>query len=185
MMVNIALAKIERFDPPDANTPEEKTAARVARQMDQIEQLEGRIPAFIGEMSLVYLVAQFEEFLKGRVEGHPYSRVSTSRPSGSQPFRELRYQNPKSIDKYLRTRFGISLSDRTDWIIFSEYFARRNLLVHNDGLVDESYRGRTGYSGPGGYIGMDANYLEQAVRVFPTYARLIDKLFEREVARRI
>jgi hypothetical protein len=80
---------------------------------------------------------------------------------------ELSYKSIKDQMDYYRDRFGLAISDCGVSIeALSELRARRNLFVHNNGIVNHIYLELvpTAAYAPGDPISVDSAYFENAVR---------------------
>jgi hypothetical protein len=145
---------------------------------------------FIRDMSLVYLVAEFEscleQVLKITFEWRPEILASSGK---SIPIRDLvKLKDIKDvkkqaarkesvslsslsideIDTYIKKKFGIELSKFSNWRQFKERFYRRNLIIHNSGDVDETYRSKTGYGGRDIKLKVTEKYLSKSIDMFET-----------------
>jgi len=156
-------------------------------------------------MSFVYLVALFDAFLSD-----VFSQVARARPNllksskkqvsydkllefgsfealiefiASRELNELSYKSMKDQADYYRDRFGVALDD--SGVPVSELIelrSTRNLLVHNNGVVNQIYLELVPNSTyrAGDYVKLDASYFDQAVRSLKEVAAFItEKLIEK------
>lgn len=143
---------------------------------------------FIRDMSLVYLVAEFESFLRNVLEisfGKKPEILSSSRKT-------IRYEeivkfkkigdvkeqiiereilsiinkDVENINEYFEEKFNVQLSLFPSWKEFKERFYRRNIIVHNSGMTNKLYRLKTGYKGKDKQMTVSQQYLEESIRLF-------------------
>jgi hypothetical protein len=131
---------------------------------------------FLAEMVIVYVVALQEAFvrdyLRAIFRAQP-SLLRTGRKLGLtfeeacnfKSLDELReyladsatepvsHGNIDDVASYFEKRLNLRLQDFANWQKVREACYRRNLIVHNKGNVNETYREKTGYKGPAGYLG--------------------------------
>lgn len=77
---------------------------------------------------------------------------------------------------YFKKRLNVRLDEFPNWEDMKEVSCRRNIIVHNKGEVNETYREKTGYNGPDGYLGINKPYISTAVDVT---IKFIDFVHER------
>jgi hypothetical protein len=124
---------------------------------------------FIRDMSLVYLVAEFESFLRDVLEisfGKKPEVLSSSRKTITyeeivkfektgdvkkqiieKEILSVINQDVENINEYFEKKFDVQLSQFPSWKGFKERFYRRNIIVHNSGMTNRLYRSKTGYKG--------------------------------------
>jgi hypothetical protein len=145
---------------------------------------------FIRDMSLVYLVAEFEscleQVLKITFEWKPEILASSGKSIAIRDLMKLENikdvkkqaakkeslslstQSVDEINTYIKKKFGVELSKFSDWRQFRERFYRRNLIIHNSGEVDETYRSKTGYRGKDIKLKVTEKYLSKSIDMFET-----------------
>lgn len=158
-----------------------------------------RYNLFIREMSLIYLITSFEEFLE-----HIISNVYSIKPvalkqSGKQLsfneiistkdrdelFEKMIFSEVKTllkndiyeINEYLVNRFKLDLSKKNNWKQFKERFYRRHILIHNNLRPDEQYRMKTGYRGTDTRLDVSQQYLNRSLSLYKNYAKYINDFF--------
>jgi hypothetical protein len=144
-----------------------KEAVKLHRERMDLSFFSLRIPQFIREMSLVYLVASFEgylsdivkltfrlrkEMLKTSQKNITYEEAISYPDLDSlldgiieKEVKELLNGDIDKISKTLTKRFkSLNLEeDEEVWQRFKEYFIRRNIIVHNYGIPDSTYNLKT------------------------------------------
>ena len=147
---------------------------------------------FIHEMSVVYLVAIFEDFLEKILysifEKHPknigsdkkitYKEVTelTNLSNWNELKKTIIYNE---IDRLIQkggiqewskklTDLKFDLTTDKSWDEFVEYFARRNIIVHNGGNVNEYYSNITNVE-QGDEVKMNVGYVYTAVNLFEKF----------------
>lgn len=63
------------------------------------------------------------------------------------------------LSSYLKKRLNLRLEEFPDWGRVREASYRRNLIVHNKGEVNKTYRDKTGYKGADGYLDIGKPYV--------------------------
>jgi hypothetical protein len=137
-------------------------AAKLEKESRNLFFLSLRIPQFIREMSLVYLVTAFEVYLSDIVKLafsvrkemlRASERSITAKEAVSYPdlpsllsgiidkeVKDLLNGNVDEISNTLSKKFGsLKLEEDAGWQQFREYFYRRNIVVHNYGKPDSNY----------------------------------------------
>jgi hypothetical protein len=130
---------------------------------------------FLAEMVIVYLVALQEAFVRDYLGAIFRTQPSLLRTGSKLGLTFEEACNFKSLDElreyladsateplshggiddvasYFEKRLNLRLQDFADWQKVREASYRRNLIVHNKGNVNETYREKTGYKGPAGYL---------------------------------
>lgn len=142
---------------------------------------------FVREMSLVYIVAAFEEVLSESLKqvlnyNPKIIRMKEKKASYETIFGHNNYNKLKEelihaevtdilrkdiedINRDLIQIFRIGL-DTGRWKEFKEYFYRRNLIIHNKGNINFIYKQKTGYSGKETKLDVDESYLRRAIDDF-------------------
>ena len=189
----------EKIDEEKSQRYEEDTLEFLLEFLKTAEFSLGSID-FIREMSLVYLIAEFEGFLRNVLEITFQKRPEIlSSSKKSIPYEELVKfkriddalqqiiekeassivnESIEKIDKYFENKFKAKLSENTDWQGFKERFHRRNILVHNAGMTNSTYRLRTGFKGKDKRMYVSKKYLEKSIRLFEDLGYWVSEYFE-------
>ena len=151
-----------------------------------------RIPMFIREMSLVYLISSFESFLtdifrsiflrrpeslKSSQKTFTYTDVFGLNTLGElkdklvdEEVRSILSQDiEKVIDKDLCQRFQLGLANHrkvSDWKDLKEAFYRRHIVIHNNYYPDSRYKIKTGFTGKEERLSIEKIYLERCFDIF-------------------
>lgn len=163
-------AREGRLPPPEDPPPEgtvnvelsEDDVELIVDAMEHFEGLAARFPTMLYEMAVIYVVALLDAYL-----GDVFRAVLISRPEmlrsrrqltyeailsyedreqlvaamASRDISEISYKSLRDQLDYYGERFGIDLSAAdTDANVLVEVAARRNLYVHNAGIVNATYR---------------------------------------------
>ncbi len=161
----------------------------------------GRIIPFLMEMSLVYLITSFEEFVKKELEHTLKSNLNILKSTKTMTHEELLdlqsmdeiknemirkeledllNRDIEDLAKRLDEKFKIDLTVLDDWKKFTECFYRRHSIIHKNGMPDKRYRDKTKYSGPDERLVTDEKYLVESLTIFETFAvKLTDFLHDK------
>ncbi len=154
----------------------------------------------IFDMSLVYLITKFENFLRMllRLTFLKEPRILMTKGKSINYEEVLRFsnynklllniiekemfslfmENIENINKYFEQRFNIALSSFVDeWLKFKERFYRRNLIVHNNSVINETYIEKTGYKGEDRILRVDPKYLDESIELFGEFSKKITEHF--------
>jgi len=151
-----------------------------------------RFNDFIRNMSLVYLISAFENFLEQMMEIAfreepkalvPFQTTITAEELvkckdleaaktelAQKAIAVMMYGDIEEINKRLKQRLGIAMSDVDAWKNFEERFYRRNLIIHKSGEVDEVYRKKVGFRGKTKVLRVSDRYLLQSLDLFRNMA---------------
>ena len=149
---------------------------------------------FFSEMALVYLVSRLEAFLKDYLQAvllqdprrlrsgtqltyedalrFP-SMPALRRALAEREAEALGYKSIDEVEKTLNRKFGVCLSDFQNWQAVREIVYRRNLLVHNRGVVNEIYRSTTGFKGKAKHLTTDMEYVQAAASTILEFIEFI------------
>lgn len=181
----------------------EEAAKLLHERMDLFSLYPLRIPQFIREMSLVYLVTSFEVYLsdilklafRARKEMLKTSKKNiTYEEAISYPdldslldgiidkeIMELFSKNIDDIAKILRDRFGskLNLQEQAEaWQRFREYWYRRNIIVHNNGVPNSIYNLKTKSNhDQNKRLLVEQNYLNIGFNLFESCAYMLHGFF--------
>lgn len=157
---------------------------------------------FIRNMGLVYLVAEFEDFLKSSLmEFYRFIPDALIPSQKSVPIGEiikfnniddikkyitenelnpLFYGDIEGINRYLTNKLDVDLSKVPTWNKFKEVFYRRNIIVHNRCIPDDIYVKKTGYRGKKVKLIVSQKYLRDRIKLIDSFASSIsDKLIDK------
>ena len=177
-----------------------ESVQELLKRILQNAELSLRSADFIRDMSLVYLVVEFESFLKELLkvtfQKKPQILASSEK---TITYEELVRFNTiedalneiiekeaskivnEGIEKMNRSfnkKFKMRLSDYVDWEKFKERFYRRNIIVHNNGVVNKTYKSKTGYTNGNIKLIVTESYLEETFDIFQDMSFLISGKFE-------
>ena len=181
-------------------------------EINRSEANKTKIPDFIRNMILVHLVSSFESFLRRNLYifhfYQPNSLITNDRDKNltyEQILSCKSYEKiinkiiQKELDslfrggiddiiKYLKTRLNLDLeivqsSDYSlDYEEFRERFYRRNIISHNEGIINEEYASKTKRKiNIGKLIGIDDLYVTKSIQLFLDYTSFLEKFFERKM----
>lgn len=149
---------------------------------------------FIRKMGLVYLVMQFNEFLKSSIGNlfmiNPEKLKSPTQIIFTELFDhkeieglqvDIAYREAdqiirtgiESINKFMKTNFKLNLRKDPAWKEFTERFYRRNIMIHNNGVVNKQYRDKTGYEGKEKQLFVTSQYLSKSIDLFDHFGKLV------------
>jgi hypothetical protein len=154
----------------------------------------------VRDMTLVYLIVSFEDFLEdllATVFGRKPESMATKSKNvtfeqicksktledllselSELEIRSCLNQDIYKVNEYFSDHFKIEIREcAPDWKKFAERFYRRNILVHNSGMVDEIYRTKTGYKGPDVKLMVTETYLSKSIQLFEKTAMELAKEF--------
>lgn len=180
-------------------------AAQVVWQLVSGMIFENRSVMFIRDMSLVYLITSFEDFLHDIMLAAFTQKPEIMSTKGKSVTLEELFkckdlealldavrereiqsclnQNIEGVDDYFRNRFKIAISQFPDWKQFAERFYRRNIIIHNSGMVNDIYRNKTGYRGADTRMTVTEDYLRQSIDIFEVKVMKLSKTFAKKFGR--
>lgn len=151
--------------------------------------------SFVRNMSLVYLIVEFENFIKEVLEVTFRQKPEILRScQKSLTFEDLMLcQNLETAKqeiinkeifeimnkgiletgKYFEKVLKLKIKSYVDWQKFIERFYRRNILVHNQGMPTREYRNATGYNRRAGYMKVTEKYLTETIDLFGAVAKSV------------
>jgi len=156
------------------------------------------ISKFVREMSLVFLISQFEIFLEQMIsitlQKNPgpimEKNITLKQLAEWKSFKKAKEQiiekeihnvrltSPENVDSYFSRMFKVQLSTFPKWSEFRERFYRRHAIVHNSGEPDHAYLEKTGLKRKGP-LEVTRNYLTTSIRLSCETAQRIAKQFEK------
>jgi hypothetical protein len=152
------------------------------------------------EMSLVYVIAIFENFLQRVLQISFIKKPEALKTCQKNLTYEelLKFTNLDSVKngiiekeimivnediedvrRYVEMKFAIEISQLTDnWKEFKERFYRRNIIIHNSGIPNKLYKLKTGYEGSNERLTVSKEYLDFSLTLFTNTALKICAAFE-------
>lgn len=157
-----------------------------------------QIVHLIRNMSLVYLVSQFENFFQlmisctlEKMPGPILEKTLTlkeltewknvkeaKRRIIEKEIHDIKLANPDDADEYFSKKFKVRLSAHPRWCEFKERFYRRHIIIHRFGEPDQKYLVKTGRK-RARELGVTQSYLATSIRLFSATARRIARQLER------
>jgi hypothetical protein len=151
--------------------------------------IKAKLDDFLREMSLVYLITIFESYLEDILritfERRPQCLSSSKTVTAEEIVEKTILKESildilirKEIDNILRSdieqisqyffkKFKIDLSKLSaDWNEFKERFYRRNIILHNLGVINKEYRQKTGFKGEEKRLDVSEDYLKKSLLFF-------------------
>jgi len=147
---------------------------------------------FLKEMTLVYLISAFEDFLMKTFmlmyKLIPEMQKGIDIKAGLEDIKKssnLEELVDKILEKkceklisgdiqnpmrYIKKNFKVDFMIEPFWSKFKERFYRRNIIVHNSNKVDEKYRSKTGYDGKETKLPISIEYMHETLRLFEKFA---------------
>lgn len=179
--------------------PRGSKAEKLHSKFVQLLELSPNFNMFIRDMSLVYLIAGFESYLKNIIEisikKKPEILISSHKTIEYSELLKLNNLNEAKqnliekesntainqdielVNKYLKDKFKLDVSQKTDWKKFKERFYRRNVLLHNSGHINKLYRMKTGYEGKDTRLTVSQEYLKESLLLFEMLSLEISAYF--------
>ena len=183
------IAKQQRF------TTTSKLLAKLLDNQLDLDIKHNRFHMFIKEMSVVYLIVEFEGFLenimkivfsinpqilKASDETIRFSEILAVKDYGSlvnimisKKIKNLINSDIEDIFRYLNKQFKIDLTKEKDYVQFKERFYRRHIIIHNNLYPDEQYRSKSGYTGKDTRLQINDYYLKRSISLYKRYAKII------------
>jgi hypothetical protein len=148
---------------------------------------------FLAEMALCYIVSYQEAFAKDYLEELLCGRPELLKSSKSLPYEDaLRFRSIKTLRRhlarcetdvighgsvddlaaYLQRKFKIQVQQEAFWSSVREASYRRNLIVHNRGVVNEIYRSKIG-GRVGSQLDTDGAYLSSVLKAIHDFVEYI------------
>ena len=147
-------------------TATEKSAKFLSEIVTDSFMIPNELLRFIRDMGLVYLIAEYENFLRKTISATFTKKpeiLSTCKKSLTfeklikfesldavieelveKEASEITNKDMEDIKKYFQEKLDIDISEYVDWENFKERFYRRNILIHNSGTPNALYRMKTG-----------------------------------------
>jgi len=145
----------------------------------------------IRDMSLIYLVADYEAFLQRILkisflkkpeilktcqknityeELLNYQNINDAKERIIEKELSIINEDIETVSQYLEEKFNLKISEFVDWKNFKERFYRRNIILHNLGMPNRLYRLKTGYKGKNRLMIVSKRYLGESIDLFNVMA---------------
>jgi len=156
-----------------------------------------RSKEFVNEMALIYLVAIFQAYvteilqvvfkfndslLKSAETNFDYTELKNHDNEAllkklSRAYtKEIVNRGTKNLSKQLKIIFDFKLPSN-NWKEFSERFARRNILVHNNGISNQEYKSKYPEHSTLDKLEVSQDYLSKSFKLFSQYEMQINNFF--------
>jgi hypothetical protein len=159
-----------------------------------------RFKSIMGEMSLVYIVSLFGEYLKDvflftlRIEPNILKSSSkTFKLSELIQIKDIEELKNEIVEKevsreiengingmqsFALDKFKIDFKDYVKFKKVEEIFARRNIIIHNRGYPNKRYKERTNYIGKHKRLNVTENYLSVSLNTLELFANFVNDKFK-------
>lgn len=180
----------------------DQTIQQILSEMQLRNKIEKKLFLTIREMSLIYLVTQFEEFLKDCMkliyEKQPLALKLTHKMIDSEELvdtknheevmqvvinkivEEVIENGIEEISSYMK-KLNIDLTSDEQWNNFKECFYRRNVLVHNNGYANKKYHSKMCTTFEKKRLDVTDTYFAESLKLFDYFshkiAHSLDKKF--------
>jgi len=155
---------------------------------------EGRFQRFVKVNSLIFLVSEFEYFLKRTLDltfsitpeilktkskTIDYESLIDTEPESvlhkilDKELDEIMLKDIQDLSKYLENTFNLFLKKQKTWDEFKERFYRRHILIHNRGQIDKKYNEKTSQDHDFHYLTVNEKYFKKSIKLFDDYSILI------------
>ena len=166
------LAKVRSNHPLE---PDEDT--EIMRKIGQTQMLLPKNPDFLREMSLVYVVTRFKEYLKKIL--YEVFRAYPELLSNSEiekKIDDITEHGMKKCNQRLQRIFSFELK-HNNWDEFVERFCRRNCIIHNNGIPDDDYWKCIESKTTTERLEVSLEYLIKSIKLFEIYGQRINNFF--------
>lgn len=161
--------------------------------------------SFLADMALVYLVSHLEAFIKDYLLYVLMMRPEMLRTGATITFEQLSsfrtmkalwrgaaqrevddlgYGSIDDVASYFTRKLNIDLSTFPKWQEVREHTFRRNIILHNQGRVNETYRRKTNYATHRDHLHSDMKYLASAVLNILSFIDFIHGSVSKKLKRR-
>ena len=183
-------------------TATEKSAKALSEIVTESFLIPNELLRFIRDMGLVYLVAEYEHFLRKTISATFTKKpeiLSTCKKSLTfeklikfesldaaieelieKEASEITNKDVEEIKKYFQENMNIAISEYVDWENFKERFYRRNILIHNSGMPNVLYRMKTG-STQKKRLNVSKEYLDESLTLFEDMAVKLSKNLKKKI----
>jgi len=178
-----------------------KDLTNILNDRDKSMDLESSSGWFTRKMSLIYLISQFNEFLRGCIwqtfvaypeilkspvsikfnDMYKFENIEEFRVDIADKEADvIMRQGIERINKHLKILFNLSLKKNKDWNDFKERFYRRNILLHNAGISNQIYKIRTNDVKGKRDVRVTKAYLTKSINLFDKYGKQIWIFFNKK-----
>jgi hypothetical protein len=161
-----------------------------------------KIPEFIRNMCLVYLISSFENFVKNCLRLYYFIEPNALKSKKTLDYEliinsksreeiisiiiekeltEIFYKSIDDANDYLKNKISLDLKQNPKWNAFRERFFRRNILTHNDGISNSTYSSKMNKDELGKSLTVNTNYLGETVILFTEFNQLIYDFFNNRI----
>jgi len=149
------------------------------------------------EMSLMYLISEFEELLKKQLDlifkKYPkmlsgktltYESIIGKKEKDIQKeviekqLQDIISEDIEKINQFLIGNTKLDLSKYKHWKKFCERFYRRNIITHNNGYPDKKYFQKTGRKKSSKKLIITTDYFNKSLTIFEQISHYITDYFE-------
>ena len=139
-----------------------------------------KIPEFVRNMCLTYMISSFESFLKNclrlyyfyqpnvlksQKKALDYEQIVNSKSIEElvsiiieKELMELFHKSIDDISNYLKIKIGLDFAQNKKWDQFRERFFRRNILTHNEGISNNIYSNKINKDELGKFLKVDLEF---------------------------
>ena len=155
--------------------PDEDT--EIMRKIGQTQMLLPKNPDFLREMSLVYVVTRFKEYLKKILYEVFKAYPELLSNSGiHKKINNIVEYGMKNCHQCLQQIFRFELK-HNNWDEFTERFCRRNCIIHNNGIPDDDYWKCNESKTSTERLEVNLEYLIKSIKLFEIYGQRINNFF--------
>jgi hypothetical protein len=161
-----------------------------------------KIPEFVRNMCLTYLISSFENFLKNCLRLYffyqpnvlksqktlGYEQIINSKSIEEvistiieKELMELFYKSIDDINDYLKIKIGLNLKQNNKWNVFRERFFRRNVITHNEGISNEIYSNKINKEELGKSLNVETEYLAESLIIFSEFIKIVYDFFDSRI----
>lgn len=166
------LTKVKSNDPLELDEDTE-----IMRKIGQTQMLLPKNPDFLREMSLVYIVTRFKEYLKKIL--YEVFRAYPELLSNSEIEKKIdniTERGMKKCHQHLQRIFSFELK-HNNWDEFVERFCRRNCIIHNNGIPNDDYWKCIESKTTTERLKVNLEYLIKSIKLFEIYGQRINNFF--------
>jgi hypothetical protein len=157
---------------------------------------------YIAEMMLSYIIAHQEAFIKDYIyQVLVYNRSMLKSKANVTHETILGHRNMKSLVEhlaqkevdtigyksiddvrdYIGSKFNIDLAAFGTWNELVEANCRRNLIVHNRGVTNETYCRKTGFKKRGVHLDTEIDYVLKIAKILVCFVKYVDEEIRRKL----
>lgn len=162
-----------------------------------------KIPEFVRNMCLTYIISSFENFLKNCLRLYyfyqpnvlksqkktlDYEQIINSKSIEEvistiieKELMDLFFKDIDDINDYLKIKIGLDLKQNTKWDKFRERFFRRNIITHNEGISNEIYSNKINKEELGKSLNVETEYLAESLIIFSEFIQIVYDFFDSRI----